>query len=63
MSRAKWYSPQLSRKLVSRLYHEARAEEIPMTKLTNRIIEDWLRSHKSVEVPTLRENNIDPSPK
>ena len=59
MSRAKWYSPQLSRDLVSRLYHKARAERIPMTKLTNRIIEDWLGSHNSIEVPIPSENRID----
>jgi hypothetical protein len=59
MSRVKWYSPQLSRELVSRLYHKARAEQIPITKLTNRIVEDWLGSHKSVEVPTLNEKKID----
>ena len=63
MSRGKWYSPQLSRELVSRLYHKARAEQIPMTQLTNRIIEDWLGSHKSVEVPTPNENKIDPGSK
>lgn len=37
MSRAKWYSPQLSREIVSRLYFRAKAERIPMTILANRL--------------------------
>ena len=42
MARAKWYSPQLRRDLVSRLYHRARAEKLPMTRLANRLIDDAL---------------------
>jgi hypothetical protein len=42
MPRAKWYSPQLRRDLVTRLYFRARAEGISMTRLADRLIEDAL---------------------
>lgn len=38
----KWYSPRLRRDLVTRLYFRARAEGIPMTALTNRLVEHGL---------------------
>ncbi len=42
MSQAKWYSPQLRRDLVTRLYFAAKAEGIAMTTLTNRLVEEGL---------------------
>ena len=42
MPRAKWYSPQLRRDLVTRLYFRAQAERIPMTHLADRLIEEAL---------------------
>jgi post-segregation antitoxin (ccd killing protein) len=42
MTRSKWYSPQLSREIVSRLYHKAKVEGIPMTRLANRIMQQAL---------------------
>ena len=42
MARAKWYSPQLRRDLVTRLYFRAQAERIPMTRLADRLIEEAL---------------------
>ena len=42
MAHAKWYSPQLRRDLVSRLYHRARAEKLPMTRLANRLLDEAL---------------------
>ena len=38
MARAKYYSPRLERPLVSRLYHAAKAQGVPMTVLTNRLV-------------------------
>ena len=38
MPRQRHYSPQLSRFLVSVLYHEAKARKIPMTKLTDDLL-------------------------
>jgi len=44
MGKPKWYSPQLSREVVSRLYHKAKAERISMTLLVNQLIEETLES-------------------
>ena len=43
MSRPKHYSPEIRRFLVSVLYHEARERGIPMTVLTNQILQDCLK--------------------
>ena len=42
MPRAKWYSPQLRRDLVTRLYFRAQAERVPMTRLADRLIDEAL---------------------
>ncbi len=42
MARARWYSPQLDRFLVSALYHEARRRKVPMTRLANQLLESAL---------------------
>jgi hypothetical protein len=42
MPRATHYSPQIRRDLVSKLYHRAKAEKMPMTKLTNRLLDEAL---------------------
>ena len=38
----KHYSPQIRRDLVSKLYHRAKAEDMPMTKLANRLLDEAL---------------------
>ena len=38
MAKAKYYSPRIDRDLISRLYREARAQRVPMTVLTSRIL-------------------------
>ena len=40
MPRPKHYSPRIRRDLVSQLYHRAKAERIPMTTLTNRLLDE-----------------------
>ena len=61
MPRNRYYSPQLSRFVVSVLYHEAQARKIPMTKLTDQLLrqmlqgsEGWqkMESLKVAESPT-----------
>jgi hypothetical protein len=42
MANPKWYSPQLSRDLVSQLYHRAKFERVPMTRLANRLLAEAL---------------------
>ena len=59
MRRPKWYSPQLSREIVSRLYFKAKAEGIPMTVLANRIIERVLGPNESSDIPIATENNTE----
>ncbi len=43
MPRPKHYSPEIRRFLVSVLYHEARGRGVPMTVLTNQVLEDGLK--------------------
>lgn len=38
----KHYTPSLKRFLVSALYHQAKVEQVPMTTLLNRIVEQAL---------------------
>jgi len=49
MTRAKWYSPQLAREIVSRLYHKAKAQRIPMTVLANRMMQQALDTEQVIE--------------
>ena len=42
MPRPRHYSPQLSRFMVSVLYHEAKARKIPMTRLTDDLLRQSL---------------------
>ena len=53
----KWYSPQLSREIVSRLYFRAKAERILMTRLASRLIKEALDPTEPMEVPIPDENN------
>jgi len=57
MTGAKWYSPQLAREVVSRLYHKAKAEGVPMTRLASRLIKEALDSTEPMEVPIAGEKN------
>jgi hypothetical protein len=55
MARARWYSPQLDRFLVSALYHEARRRKVPMTRLANRLLESALAGSEGWEAAVLAE--------
>ena len=59
MTRPKWYSPQLSREIVSRLYLKAKAEGIPMTRLASRLIEQALGPNEPSDIPIAKENNAE----
>ena len=48
MEKTKWYSPQLSRELVSRLYHRAKSECVPMTVLANQLMEEALSNKERI---------------
>jgi len=47
--REKMYSPKISEDLVPVLYRTARSKRIPMTKLVNRIIQEYLLNHDMME--------------
>jgi hypothetical protein len=59
MPRSKHYSPAIDRFPVSALYHQAKAKRVPMTVLTNELIEDGLKGTegwtKAEEAMDLRE--------
>jgi hypothetical protein len=50
------YSPQLSRELVHRLYHQAKAERVPMTVLTNRLVDRALGNIEQINTQRIAEN-------
>ena len=55
---AKWYSPQLSREIVRRLYHRAKVERIPMTVLANRIMEKALDTGRVIVGPNAQRDAL-----
>ena len=59
----RWYSPRLSREIVSQLYHKAKAEGIPMTMLVNRIVGKALDAEKLIETRTCNEGTNGHDPK
>ena len=62
MAKALYYSPRISRFLVSVLYHEAKRRRIPMTKLADELLTQQLSSSPSWDkVQELRVAE-DPSP-
>jgi len=56
MRKPKWYTPQLSRELVSQLYHRAKSERVPMTVLANRLMEEALGNKKRINTQRVAEN-------
>lgn len=42
MAHARYYSPRLDRDLISRLYHQAKTERVPMTALASRLVREGL---------------------
>ena len=60
MTKTKWYSPQLKRETVRRLYFRAKTEGIPMTILTNRIVEIALGANEELtDTDVANENKTD----
>jgi hypothetical protein len=56
MPKFRHYSPQLSRELVHELYEQAKAQRIPMTVLTNRLLEKALGNRKQTNTRRAAEN-------
>ncbi len=64
MSRPKHYSPQISRFLVSVIYHEAKHQKIPMTKLVDLLLRQSLQGSAGwITATTLREADISTPPR
>ncbi len=62
MAKFSYYSPVISRFLVSVLYHEAKRRRIPMTKLVNLLLTQQLSGSESwLQTQSLRLAE-DPSP-
>ena len=57
MTANKHYTPPLRRDLVRRLYFAAKAERVPMTMLSNRIMEEALNGMPPILMPHPTNNN------
>lgn len=61
MPRPQHYSPAINRFLVSVLYHESKSKGMPMTKLTNELLQKALAGtegwQKAEEAMALRESS------
>ena len=57
MTKARWYTPQLERGIVHRLYLRAKVERVPMTTLVNRIVRRALDAEQAAELATGKEEN------
>ena len=61
MPKIRYYSPRISRFLVSVLYHEAQRRQVPMTKLTDELLRQQLIGGESwVKVEELRVQEESP---
>jgi hypothetical protein len=56
MPKFRHYSPQLSKEIVCRLYHRAKAKRIPMTVLANQLIEEALENERRTNADSVAEN-------
>ena len=58
------YSPEIRENLISRIYHAAKSEKVPMTTWVNRAVERelTLREQPSTENQPRMENDCDAKP-
>ena len=58
MAQARYYTPQLDRDLITSLYHAAKAQRMPMTRLASELVRDGLArlgGNDSAESHVVRE--------
>ena len=56
MPKSRLYSPRLDASLISPLYHAARTQQIPMTRLASRFVQEGLeREFKKSDSSIIRE--------
>jgi hypothetical protein len=56
MRKPKWYTPRLSRELVTQLYHRAKFERVPMPVLANRLMAEALDNDNEINTQRVVEN-------
>ena len=56
MPKFRHYGPQPSKELVHRLYHQAKAERIPMRTLANQLMEEALSNKEQINRRTQAKN-------
>ena len=59
MAQSRYYSPRLERPLITALYHAAKAQRIPMTRLASSLVRDGLErlaDPNCSESPFVRED-------
>ena len=64
MAHSRYYSPRLERPLITALYHAAKAQRIPMTRLASSLVREGLEriaEPAGSETPFVREEPQTPS--
>jgi hypothetical protein len=54
MPTPRYYSPQLRRDLITKLYYRAKADKIPMTRLANRLLDEAMTNVVPLEDQSCR---------
>lgn len=62
MPRPRHYSPEIRRDLVTKLYFRAKVERVPMTKLTNRLLDEALSGVEPQHEPRVAESPTPSAP-
>ena len=63
MALARYYSPRLDRDLISRLYHQAKSERVPMTALASRFVREGLEEREREHQCIVAEEPSAPDPR
>jgi len=61
MPKFRYYSPRISRFLVSLLYHEAKRRQIPMTQLTDELLRKQIMGEDMEETRDAEESPLYPA--
>ena len=65
MAQSRYYSPRLERPLITALYHAAKAQRIPMTRLASSLVREGLEriaEPAGIETSFVREEPQTPPP-
>ena len=53
------YSPKISEELIPVIFRVALAKKMPMTKLVNRILQEYLEKNHPAEVQAVKERRVE----